>query len=100
MKRKKLKIIITDQPESPIRNVQYVSKKELKTVFHRDLGKLVKENKASFLGRVLNKSNGEVYQMFTIGEKRIFLEDPEATEMLVTLLDQDGIVREFEISSE
>jgi len=48
-------------------------------------------------GQSLNSSNNQIYKIFTIEDKRILIEDPQATEILKTLLDQDGRMRKFEV---
>jgi len=97
MKKDNLKVIISDQPESPIQKIELIDKKQFQSKFYKDIKRLVKEKQAKFHGRAVNKSNGGIYQIFAIGEKRILVEDLEATEILSTLFDSDKRVREFEV---
>ena len=97
MKKDNIKVIISDQPESPVQEIELIDKKQFQTQFYKDIKRLIKEKQAKFHGRAVNKSNGEVYQIFTVGEKRILIEDQEATQILSTLFDSDKRVREFEV---
>lgn len=92
-----MKIIITNQPESNIQEVEYVSSKSKRTKFKRDIDKLIEQNKAKFHGRSLNDTNNRVYRIYSIGEKRVLMEDLEATEIVSTLFDDDGQLRKFEV---
>jgi len=95
--KEQLKVIITDMPDIPIREMELISKKQFLTKFNKDIQRLVQEKQAKFLGRAVNKANSEVYLIYIVGEKQIFVEDQEATEILSTLFDSDHRVREFEV---
>jgi len=95
-----MKVIISDQPESTIQKVEYIENKRLIQKLHRDISSLVDSKEAQFSGRAINNSNNlyhEVYQIFNIDNKRILIEDKPATEMLRTLYDKNGNIREFKI---
>lgn len=96
MAQKKIEVIITDQPKSTLINREYISRTRRKK-FHSEISALIDEKSAQFLGRAWNKENGTTYQIFTIGGKRIFIEDPDATLVMESLFDLDGRFRELEI---
>ena len=88
-----MKVIISDQPDSIIKEVEYIKHKQ--DQFLEDIENLVDEDAAKFYGRCLN--NNRVYKIFGIEDKRVLIEDPEATQILSTLFDDDDQLREFEI---
>jgi len=93
---KKLRVFISDQPDSALISKELVTKTQ-KDKFHRDLSNLVKDRQAGYHGRAWNKNTGNVYQIFTVEEKRICVEDPDATQVLHSLFDTDGQLREVDI---
>jgi len=96
MKNNKYEVLITDQPEAPLINREYVSRTKLDKM-QRDIRKLLKDDAAKYYGRTWNKETGNVYSIFTLEGKRIIIEDPEATEILQSLFDSDGRLRELDI---
>ena len=96
MPEKKLEVIISDQPPSTIVGQEFITKTGRKQ-FDRDIQKLVKGEAADFLGRAWNEKNGAVYQIFTIQDKRVLVEDPDATEVLRSMFDTDGRLRSVDI---
>ncbi len=96
MTRKKIEVLVTDQPKSELESRELISKTRRKK-FHREISKLVEEQEAEFLGRGWNKVNGTVYQIFTIEGKRVFVEDPDASAIMDSLFDTDGRIREIKI---
>ena len=96
MTRKKIEVLVTDQPKSELESRELISKTRRKK-FHREISKLVDERAAKFLGRGWNQVNGSVYQIFTIEGKRVFVEDPDASAIMDSLFDTDGRIREIEI---
>ena len=93
---KKLRVYISDQPDSELISEDLITRTQ-RDKFHRDLSDLVKERQAGFHGRAWNKNTGYVYQVFSVDEKRICLEDPDATQVLQSLFDTDGQLREVDI---
>jgi len=96
MTQKQIEVLVTDQPKSALNSRELISKTRQKK-FHREISKLVEERAAEFLGRGWNKTNGSVYQIFTIEGKRIFVEDPDASAIMDSLFDTDGRIREIDI---
>lgn len=94
--KKKLRVYISDQPDSELISKELVTKTQ-RDKFHRDLSNLVQERKAGYHGRAWNKNTGNVYQVFTVEGKRICLEDLDATQVLHSLFDTDGQLREVDI---
>jgi hypothetical protein len=92
MAEKKLEVIISDQPPSTIVGQEFITKTGRKQ-FDRDIQKLVKGEAADFLGRAWNEKNGVAYQIFTIGDKRFLVEDPDASEIMRSMFDTDGRLR-------
>ncbi|NQT97137.1 MAG: hypothetical protein HQ562_05285 [Candidatus Marinimicrobia bacterium] len=93
---KKLRVYISDQPDSELINEELITKTR-RDKFHRDLSKLVKERQAGYHGRAWNKNTGFVYQVFTVEGKQICVEDPDATQVLHSLFDKEGELREVDI---
>ena len=96
MAQKKIEVIITDQPKSTLISREYISRTSRRK-FHSEISSLINEKSAQFLGRAWNKDNGIAYQLFILGGKRIFIEDPDATLVMESLFDLDGRLRELEI---
>jgi len=96
MKKKNLEVIISDQPPSKFVGRELITRTKRKQ-FNRDIQKLVEGESADFLGRAWSKKNGVVYQIFTVQEKRILVEDPDATEVMKTMFDTDGRLREVDL---
>lgn len=96
MENEKYEVIITDQPDAPLLSKEYVSKARLDKM-QRDIRKLLKDDVAKYYGRTWNKETGKVYSIFTLEGKRIIIEDPQATEILQSIFDSDGRLRELDI---
>lgn len=94
--KKKLEVIISDQPKSRLINREYITRTQRQKL-HRDIAKLVKDQNANFHGRAWNKTNGHVYEIFTVDDKRLLIEDPDATVTLKSLFDTDGLLREVSV---
>jgi len=96
MTKKNIEVIISDQPPSKLVGQEFITSTKRKQ-FNRDIKKLVDGEAANFQGRAWSKKNGVVYQIFTVEEKRILVEDPDATEVMKSMFDSDGQLREIEI---
>lgn len=96
MKNNKYEVLVTDLPEAALISREYVSRTKLDKM-QRDIRKLLKDDAAKYYGRTWNKETGNVYSIFTLEGKRIIIEDPEATEILQSLFDSDGRLRELDI---
>ena len=94
--KKTFQVIITDQPPSGLLAQEYISKEKRKK-FDVDIKKLISSKNAEFLGRAWNKDNGAAYQIFTLDDKRVLVEDAEATAILKSMFDTDGRLREVDI---
>ncbi len=94
MQNNKIKILISDQPDSKLISQEYITKTAHRK-FNADIKKLIESNTANFHGRAWNKVNGAVYQIFTLENKRILVEDAEATVMIKSMFDTDGRLREL-----
>jgi len=93
---KKVRVYISDQPDTALISKELITRTK-RNKFHRDLSELVKGKQAGFHGRAWNKNTGYVYQVFTVEGKRICLEDPNASQILQSLFDTDGQLREVDI---
>ncbi len=96
MAKKNIEVIISDQPPSNLIGREYITKTKRKK-FDRDIQKLVKGESADFLGRAWSEKNGAVYQIFTVQDKRVLVEDPDATEVIRSMFDTDGRLRNIDI---
>ncbi len=96
MAKKKIEVIISDQPPSKLRGQEYITKTQRKQ-FDRDIQKLVEGESANFLGRAWSEKNGAVYQIFTIQDKRVLVEDPDATTVMKSMFDTDGQLRTVDL---
>jgi len=92
----KFEVIISDLPAVQGSGLEYLSKTQLKK-FDRDIRKLIQNDSATFQGRAWNQKNGSVYQIFSLADKQIMVEDPDGTATLKSLFDRDGRLREMEI---
>ena len=96
MAKKKLEVIISDQPPSKLVGKEYITKTKRKQ-FDRDIRKLIEGESADFLGRAWSEKNGAAYQIFTVHDKRVLVEDPDATEVMKSMFDTDGRVRKVDL---
>ena len=96
MPKKKIEVIISDQPPSKLVGKEYITKTKLKQ-FDRDIRKLVEGESADFLGRGWSEKNGAAYQIFTVHDKRVLVEDPDATEVMKSMFDTDGRLRKVDL---
>ncbi len=92
MAKKKIEVIISDQPPSKLVGKEYITRTK-REQFDRDIQKLVEGGSADFLGRAWSEKNGAAYQIFTVGDKRVLVEDPDATEIMKSMFDTDGQLR-------
>lgn len=93
---KKLNVIVSDQPDSELISMEQITRTQ-RDKFYRDIISLVTEREANYHGRAWNKKTGNVYQVFTLEGKKICLEDPDATDVLISLFEKDGQLREVDI---
>ena len=96
MAKKTIEVIISDQPPSNLVGHEFITKTKRKQ-FDRDIQKLVEGESADFLGRAWSEKNGAVYQIFTIQDKRVLVEDPDATEIMKSVFDTDGQLRKVDV---
>jgi len=96
MAGKKIEVIVSDLPPTVGGDREYISGDQ-KQKFDRDIRKLLDGDAAHYHGRAWNQKNGSVYQIFSVDEKQILVEDPDGTEILKSMFDNDGRLRELEI---
>ena len=96
MAKKNIEVIISDQPASNLVGQEFITKTKRKQ-FDRDIQKLVKGEAADFLGRAWSEKNGAAYQIFTMKDKRVLVEDPDATEVMKSMFDTDGRLRSVDL---
>ncbi|MBC8193302.1 MAG: hypothetical protein H8E18_13035 [FCB group bacterium] len=96
MAKKNIEVIISDQPPSRLRRQEYITKTRRKQ-FDRDIQKLVEGESADFLGRAWSEKNGAAYQIFTVQDKRVLVEDPDATAVMKSMFDTDGHLRKVDV---
>jgi len=96
MASKNVEVIISDQPPSNLVGRELISKTKRKQ-FDRDIQKLVKSESAEFLGRAWSEKNGAAYQIYTIQNKRVLVEDPDATEVMKSMFDEGGQLRNVDL---
>ncbi len=96
MAKKPIEVIISDQPPSNLVGHEFITKTKRKQ-FDRDIQKLVEGESADFLGRAWSEKNGAVYQIFSIQDKRVLVEDPDATEIMKSVFDTDGQLRKVDV---
>ena len=92
MAKKNIEVIISDQPPSTVVGKEFITKTKRKQ-FDRDIQKLVEGQGADFLGRAWGEKNGAAYQIFTLQDKRVLVEDPDATAIMKSMFDTDGRLR-------
>jgi hypothetical protein len=97
MAHKNVEVIISDQPASKLVGREFITKTKRKQ-FDRDIQKLVDGEAADFLGRAWSQKNGAAYQIFTVQEKRVLVEDPDATAIMKSMFDTDGRVRTLDLN--
>ena len=91
-----LRVYITDQPDSALLGYDYITADQADD-FHRDIQSLLETETAEFHGRAFHPETGVVYQVFSLEDKRMLVEDPNGTEILQSLFDTDGQLRELDI---
>jgi len=96
MADKNVEVIISDQPSSNLVGREFITKTKRKQ-FDRDIQKLVEGEAADFLGRAWSEKNGAAYQIFTVRDKRVLVEDPDATEIMKSMFDTDGGLRNVDL---
>ena len=96
MANKNVEVIISDQPSSNLVGRELISKTKRKQ-FDRDIQKLVEGEAAAFLGRAWSEKNGAAYQIFTIQDKRVLVEDPDATAIMKSMFDEGGQLRNVDL---
>ncbi|MBT4945044.1 MAG: hypothetical protein HN936_01230 [Bacteroidetes bacterium] len=96
MANKNIEVIISDQSPSNLVGQEYITRTKRKQ-FDRDIQKLVEGESADFLGRAWSEKNGAVYQIFTVGDKRVLVEDPDATEVMKSMFDEGGQLRSVDL---
>ena len=96
MAKKNIEVIISDQPPSRLRGQEYITKTKHKQ-FDRDIRKLIGGESADFLGRAWSEKNGAAYQIFTVQDKRVLVEDPDATAVMKSMFDTDGHLRKVDV---
>ena len=96
MANKNIEVIISDQPTSNLVGREFITKAKRKQ-FDRDIQKLIDGEAADFLGRAWSEKNGAAYQIFTMKDKRVLVEDPDATEVMKSMFDTDGRLRRVDL---
>jgi hypothetical protein len=96
MAGKNVEVIISDQPSSNLVGREFITKTKRKQ-FDRDIQKLVEGETAEFVGRAWSGKNGSAYQIFTVQDKRVLVEDPDATEVIKSMFDTDGRLRTVDL---
>jgi len=96
MAGKKIEVIVSDLPQTVGGEREYITADQ-KQKFDRDIRKLIDGDAADYYGRAWNQKNGSVYQIFSVDEKQILVEDPDGTAILKSMFDTDGRLREVEI---
>jgi len=96
MADKNVEVIISDQPSSNLVGREFITKTKRKQ-FDRDIQRLVEGEAADFLGRAWSEKNGAAYQIFTVQDKRVLVEDPDATEVMKSMFDTDGRLRNVDL---
>jgi hypothetical protein len=91
-----VKIIVTDLPPVEVLSVEDTNKTKLSKM-SKQLLDLVDSKHAKYMGRAVVRDNGDVYQIFQLDGKQILIEDAPAREVLLSLADQDGGIREISI---
>ena len=96
MAKKNIEVIISDQSPSNLVGQEYITKTRRKQ-FDRDIQKLIEGESADFLGRAWSEKNGAAYQIFTVQDKRVLVEDPDATAVMKSMFDTDGQLRKLDV---
>ncbi len=96
MAKKKIEVIISDQPPSKLVGKEYITRTK-RMQFDRDIQKLVEGEAADFLGRAWSEKNGAAYQIFNVQDKRVLVEDPDATAVMKSMFDTDGQLRSVDL---
>ena len=97
MANKNIEVIISDQSPSNLVGQEYITRTKRKQ-FDRDIQKLVKGEAADFLGRAWREKNGAAYRIFTMGDKRVLVEDPDVTAVMKSMFDTDGQLRKVDLT--
>lgn len=96
MAKKNIEVIISDQPPSNLMGHEFITKTKRKQ-FDRDIQKLIDGEAADFLGRAWSEKNGAAYRIFTMGDKRVLVEDPDATAVMKSMFDEGGQLRSVDL---
>ena len=96
MAKKNIEVIVSDQPSSNLVGQEYITKTKRKQ-FARDIQKLIEGEAADFLGRAWSEKNGAAYQIFTVQNKQVLVEDPDATEIMKSMFDEGGQLRSVDL---
>jgi len=96
MAKKNIEVVISDQPPSNLVGREFITKTK-RQQFDRDIQKLVEGEAADFLGRAWSEKNGAAYQIFTVQDKRVLIEDPDATAIIKSMFDTDGGLRNVDL---
>ncbi len=96
MAKKTIEVIISDQSPTNLVGQEYITKTKRKQ-FDRDIQKLIEGESADFLGRAWSEKNGAAYQIFTVQDKRVLVEDPDAPAVMKSMFDTDGRLRSVDI---
>jgi hypothetical protein len=92
MAEKNIEVIISDQPFSNLVGHEFITKTKRKQ-FDRDIQNLIEGESADFLGRAWSEKNGAAYKIFTVQDKQVLVEDPDATEIMKSMFDEGGQLR-------
>jgi hypothetical protein len=96
MANKNIEVIISDQPPSNLVAHEYITRTKRKQ-FDRDIQKLVEGEAADFLGRAWSEKNGAAYKIFTVQDKRVLVEDSDATAVMKSMFDEGGQLRKVDL---
>ncbi len=96
MAKKTIEVIISDQSPTNLVGQEYITKTKRKQ-FDRDIQKLIEGESADFLGRAWSEKNGAAYQIFTVQDKRVLVEDPDATAVMKSMFDEGGQLRKVDL---
>ena len=98
----KLWVITTEAVPVEVLGAEKVSSERADEYTAR-LRRLVKNKKATFLGRAMEKSTGQVFQMFNLEgvegapARTVYVQDRQATRIVSTLISEAGVVRRLSI---
>lgn len=106
MANARIRIIAAGEVETDILAEEEVpSLRQLEDVYLGDLRRLVKDKRATFMGRAVDEASGAVYQIYQLPQdgdeapSTVFIEDRPATKVISTLLDDEGNVRRIQVKN-